>query len=59
MQAPSNSYLKYIKNKYEDQKTIVEQLEADRASDQIVSQAKKEKLSLRDHLEHLEKYFSK
>mgnify|MGYP001626713272 FL=1 len=59
MQAPSNSYLKYIKNKYEDQKTIVEQLEADRASDQIVSQAKKEKLSLRDHLEYLEKYFSK
>ena len=59
MQAPTNSYLKYIKNKYETQKTIVEELEANRASDQIVSQAKKEKLSLRDHLDYLEKYFSK
>lgn len=53
----NNVYLNYIKRKYERQKLIVEKLESELASDLVISQAKKEKLSLRDHLEHLEKNY--
>jgi hypothetical protein len=53
-----NQYLNYLKDRYEQKKSLVEKLAIDKTDTFALSKAKKEKLALRDEIQKIEKNFN-